>query len=378
MSKHIRPGSLAGAVLVSVLLSFGACRKDAPIVQQPTEPTLVLPAQLYTYTLPPMPAHFSQVLLQIWESTPDNNPITDAGATLGRVLFYDRNLSVNRTISCGSCHHQDKGFADPVAASIGHNGGGTRRNASHLVNQAYSRRQFWDQRAANLETQVLMPIQDAVEMGMTLPEVRARLLGIDHYRPLFTEAFGNDSITDVRISRALAQFVRSLASYRTRYDAGEANGFVDFTPMELDGKALFYNGVTRCNQCHMTANFHNQEPRNNGLDAVYADNGRGEITGNSEDNGRFKVPSLRNTELTAPYMHDGRFNTLEEVVEHYNSGIQPHPNLDDRLTVESTIGGTPLQMNLTAYEKQALVAFLKTLTDVPLVNDVRYSDPFVY
>ncbi|MEO8066257.1 MAG: cytochrome c peroxidase [Flavobacteriales bacterium] len=377
MSNTSRPRSLVGPALVLVLLSVGACRKDAPIVEEPTEPTLVLPAQLYSYTLPPMPAHFSQVLLQIWESTPDNNPITDAGATLGRVLFYDHNLSANRTISCGSCHHQDKGFADPVAASIGHNGGGTRRNASHLVNQSYSRRQFWDQRAPNLEAQVLMPIQDAVEMGMTLPEVRTRLEGIEHYAPLFTEAFGNDSITDERVSRALAQFVRSIASYRTRYDAGEANGFADFTQPELDGKALFYNGVTKCNQCHMTANFHNQEPRNNGLDVEYTDNGRGEFTGNSEDNGKFKVPSLRNTELSAPYMHDGRFNTLEEVVEHYNGGIQAHPNLDDRLTVEGMIGGTPLQMGLTPYEKQALVAFLKTLTDVPLVTDVRFSDPFV-
>ena len=223
-----------------------------------------------------------------------------------------------------------------------------------------------------------MPIQDAVEMGMTLPEVTGRLQAIPHYHPLFTNAFGNDSITHEHISRALAQFVRSIASYRTRYDAGEANGFADFTPLELDGKALFYNGATKCNHCHMTANFHNREARNNGLDAVYTDNGLGEFTGDSDDNGRFKVPSLRNAERTAPYMHDGRFNTLEEVVEHYNSGVQAHPNLDDRLTVEGMTGGTPLQMGLTLYEKQALVAFLKTLTDVPLLMDPRFSDPFMH
>jgi len=324
-----------------------------------------------------MPAHFDNILLQIWESTPDDNPVTDAGATLGRVLFYDRNLSANRTTSCGSCHHQNRGFADPVAASVGHTGQPTRRNAMHLVNQFYSRQHFWDFRAPTLEAQVLMPIQDPVEMGMTLPEVRGRLYAIPHYRPLFTAAFGNDSITEDRIARSLAQFIRSIASYRTRYDAGEANGFADFTPMELDGKNLFYNGATKCNHCHMTANFHNRDSRHNGLDAVYADNGLGEFTGDPADNGKFKVPSLRNAELTAPYMHDGRFNTLEEVVEHYNSGVQPHPNLDDRLTVEGLVGGTPLQMGLTPYEKQALVAFLKTLTDVPLVNDPRFADPFV-
>jgi len=126
----------------------------------------------------------------------------------------------------------------------------------------------------------------------------------------------------------------------------------------------------------MTANFNNQDARNTGLDMEYTDNGRGEATGNSGDQGKFKIPSLRNVALTAPYMHDGRFNTLEEVVEHYNSGVQQHPNLDDRLTVDGTIGGEPLQMDLSANDKQALVAFLRTLTDEPLIADPRFSDPF--
>ena len=211
----------------------------------------------------------------------------------------------------------------------------------HLVNQMYSRRQFWDLRAETLEAQVLMPIQDSIEMGMTLNGAMGRVQERPYYRALFNAAFGDDSITPDRVSRALAQFVRSIVSYRTRYDVGMQSGFADFN-------------------------------------ADYADNGSGEITGNGEDNGKFKVPSLRNVAISGPFMHDGRFNTLEEVVEHYNSGIRAHPDLDDRLTVEGVIGGTPLQMQLSAYDKQALVAFLGTLTDEPLVHDPRFSDPFTH
>ncbi|MCC7501502.1 MAG: cytochrome-c peroxidase, partial [Flavobacteriales bacterium] len=184
-------------------------------------------------------------------------------------------------------------------------------------------------------------------------------------------------ITSERISLALAQFVRSIVSYRTRYDEGEANSFADYTPLELSGKALFFSQETRCNQCHMTANFFTPGSMNNALDLEYVDNGVGERTGDPADNGKFKVPSLRNVEVTGPYMHDGRFGTLEEVVEHYNSGLKPHAFIDDRLTTDMTIGGTPYQLALTTYEKQALVAFLKTLTDEPLLVDPRVADPFV-
>ncbi|HQV74712.1 MAG TPA: cytochrome c peroxidase, partial [Flavobacteriales bacterium] len=361
---------------IALLIGSAGCRKDEQNV--PTTGTRMpyLPATGYSYALPVMPAHFSAQLQQTAASTMAGNPITDAGATLGRVLFYERGLSASRTISCGSCHHQEQGFSDASVRSTGHTGLRTRRNSMHLVNQFYSRRQFWDLRATTLEAQVLMPIQDAVEMGLTLDEATDRLRALPYYPALFTEAFGDDSITADRMALALAQFVRSIVSYRTRYDEGEANGFVDFTPLEVDGKNLFYNGATRCNQCHMTANFNNQDARNTGLDMEYTDNGRGEATGNSGDQGKFKIPSLRNVALTAPYMHDGRFNTLEEVVEHYNSGVQQHPNLDDRLTVDGTIGGEPLQMDLSANDKQALVAFLRTLTDEPLIADPRFSDPF--
>lgn len=368
--------TLLAAALAGAVLGFAGCGKEPSLDFGGELETPVLPATPYTYTLPVLPAHLNSTLLQFWESTPDDNPITDAGATLGRVLFHDRALSANFTTSCSSCHVQEHGFADPQATSLGHTGDRTRRNASHLVNQFFTRRQFWDERAPNLEAQVLMPVQDPVEMGMSLQTLGMRLGTLSYYPPLFEAAFGDPDITSDRVSRALAQFVRSMASYRTRYDEGEANGFTDFTPLELAGKDLFFSGQARCNHCHMTANFHNLEARNNGLDASFADNGLGDFTGDPEDNGKFKVPSLRNVELTAPYMHDGRFHTLEEVIEHYNSGVQQSPTLDDRLTVELMTGGTPAQLGLTPYQKQALVAFLKTLTDVPLVTDERFSDPF--
>lgn len=365
------------AAVMILTVGFMACRKDASIFPEEKEGAgPLLPEVPYAYGVPSLPDHFNSILLAFWESTPDDNPITDAGATLGRVLFYDRDLSVDSTVRCASCHKQASGFADPMASSKGHAGGSTRRNASHLVNQFFVREQFWDKRANSLEEQVLMPIQDQVEMGMTLDALMTRLRTRAYYPVLFEHAFGDDNITSERVARALAQFVRSMASYRTRYDQGEADGFAGFSSLEQDGKALFFNGQTRCNHCHMTANFFNRDARNNGLDEVYVDNGLGEITEDAADNGKFKVPSLRNVALTAPYMHDGRFATLEEVVEHYNSGVRQHPNLDDRLTVDGHTGGVPVQLGLSEYDKQALVAFMKTLTDVPLITDERFADPF--
>lgn len=365
---------LCGPVLWALMV---ACDKEAtgPVELHLEAP--VLPTPGYDYTSEVLPAWFDTPALNAFESTPEWNPVTDAGAALGRVLFYDRNLSANFSTRCASCHQQEHGFADPRANSRGFGGGITRRNAPHLVNHRYVRRQFWDERASTLEQQVLMPIQDPIEMGMSLDQVIERLRVLDHYPPLFAAAFGNDSITADRIARALAQFVRSLRSSSTRYDQGETDGFTSFTAEELEGKDLFFNSATRCNQCHMTANFFSPSAFNNGLDAPpLADIGLAEVTGDPEDEGKFKVPSLRNVARTAPYMHDGRFATLEEVVEHYNSGIAPHPTLDDRLTSDGVVGGTPYMLGLSPAQRHALVAFLKTLTDENMMNDVRYSDPF--
>ena len=248
-----------------------------------------------------------------------------------------------------------------------------------------------------------MPIQDAVEMGMTLDDLVAKLTALEYYPDLFLDAFGNAGITSDRISRALAQFVRSILSFETKYDAGLAQSgnmfanFPNFTAEENLGKSIF-NGSFRiepggnCAVCHMNndgdpinpnANLRNQalfmmvsSPRNNGIDpdANVDDIGIGGANNTTMAIGAFKAPSLRNIELTAPYMHDGRLETLEDVVEHYSTGVLDHPQLSSPALVNDD--GTPVHLNLTQAEKEALVAFLKTLTDDNLINDEKYSDPF--
>jgi len=249
----------------------------------------------------------------------------------------------------------------------------------------YLRRHFfWDERANTLEDQVLQPIQNSVEMGMTLSALTNRLAAEPFYTNLFAAAFGSPEITSDRISRALAQFVRSIVSTRSKYDAGVANGFANFTAQENLGRQIFLGqvGNATCAACHGTDNFvPGPNINNNGLEYPYVDKGLGGITGLAQDEGLFKVPSLRNIELTAPYMHDGRFATLEEVVEFYNSGVVNNANLSPPLRVPTPPGaplGPPRRLNLTADQKSALIAFLKTLTDPNLAIDSKLSDPFNY
>ena len=244
---------------------------------------------------------------------------------------------------------------------------------------------FWDERAATLEDQVLQPIQDPVEMGLTLDELVQKLETTEYYPPLFEDAFGTEEINTDRISKALAQFVRSMVSYQSKYDIGRAGTFPgppgmqpfsNFTDSENLGKAIFFDPERgNCAVCHRTDAFIAPEPRNNGLDLVYEDKGVGQVTGTANQNGLFKVPSLRNIELTFPYMHDGQFESLEEVIEHYNDGVQAHPNLSPQLR-EAGPMSPPRKLNLTTEEKVALVDFLKTLTDYPFITDERWSDPF--
>lgn len=367
--------------LFALLIFIVQCKKDPDLTPVPVAHNgLILPEQPYDYVgdIQGIPQNMLFSPLNFLNAEPSANPTTNWGATLGRVLFYDVALSANQTVSCSSCHHQENAFADTGAFSTGFAGGHTNRSSMAIVNLRFSRTFFWDLRANGLESQVIMPIENALEMGMDTTLLVSRVVSQAYYPPLFEKAFGTRVVTEQRIRFALAQFIRSLVSYRSKYDYGIADNFINFSQEEIDGKDYFFSGTFACNHCHSTQNFYERDARNNGLESVFTDSGQAAITGDPNDLGKFRVPTLRNIAVTPPYMHDGRFRTLEEVIEHYNSGVQSSATLDDRLTTNLTIGGPPLQMNMTAYEKQALIAFLKTLTDHSFINDIKFSDPFVH
>lgn len=358
-----------------------------------TDPTcLDLPATPYDYANPTLPAHFRNPTFANWDNTPLDNPTTDAGATLGRVLFHDKHLSKNDTVACASCHRQEFAFSDPVPFSTGFEGGLTGRNSMSIVEARFYKpnRFFWDHRANSLEQQALMPIQNAVEMGLTLAELVAKVGALPYYGPLFTSAFGDPTVTADRLAKAIAQFDRSILSYRSKYDVGMALvtsndvDFPNFTAQENLGKRIFLDGTNQCRKCHMKSGtstdpnyaiFTQDTPTNNGLDAGLDndDDGIGGATGNTAENGVFKAPTLRNIMVTAPYMHDGRFATMDEVLDFYASGIQPHPNLNRILTLGD---GSPRRIVFTPEQRQALVAFFHTLTDEELLADPKFADPF--
>ena len=341
---------------------------------------LLLPGVPFNYAAPALPASFSVQPIVGQDNMPATNLTTDTGAQLGRVLFYDKRLSTNQSISCSSCHQQSHGFSDGRQFSVGFNGGLTGRNSMGLSNARWYQRRsfFWDERATNLEAQVLQPIQNAVEMGMDLTTLTNRLAAEPYYTNLFASTFGSPGITADRISKSLAQFVRSIVSTQSKYDQGVTNNFANFTQQENQGRQIF-NGQGGCAACHGTDNFvPGPALNNNGLEFPYVDLGVGGITGNPADNGKFKVPSLRYIELTAPNKHDGRFTNLEQVVDFYNAGVVDNPNLSPPLRNPPPGPPTPRRLNLTQQQKDALVAFLRTLTDPNLATEVKYSDPFNY
>lgn len=385
-----KPKTITTIFFLSVLF-FIACTKnsDSGVTATPVDPVslvLNLPVSPFNYANPVLPAYITAPPIQAQINTPANNQITDNGATLGRVLFYDKNLSINNSVSCASCHKQANAFTDTDVKSKGFNGGLTGRHSMPLINAKYypNGRFFWDQRAATLEEQVLTPIQDAVEMGMTLPQLETKLRSLPYYSSLFTKAFGDATINSNRISLALSQFVRSIVSFQSKYDAGRATFpvnpapapnavFPNFTVAENRGKEIFLSPQNACAACHGSETFTAPQEKNNGLDLTTTDRGFGLVLNNTNLDATFKVGSLRNVELTAPYMHDGRFTTLEQVVEHYSTGVKDHPNLSPQLRLP---GGQPRLLNLTPQDKAALVAFLKALTDVSVTTDVKFSNPF--
>jgi cytochrome c peroxidase len=371
---------LAPAVLrVDVILADVSGRRTVlrwPIVvfarglPVPTLPDSLLP---YSDARVATPRHFlADVTGSAFseDNSPPRNRVTDAGATLGRVLFYDPRLSVNDQIACAFCHQQQFGFADTARFSRGIGGVLTRRHTMALANARYyhSGRFFRDERAATLEDQVLQPIADKTEMGLPLDAMVAKVRATPYYGPLFAAAFGSPEITRERVALALAQFVRALVSNRARLDSlfpgGGPVNLAMLTQDEREGRELF-NGSAGCSRCHRTNALELDRPDNIGLDVAPSDTGAGQ--------GRFKTAALRNVAIRPPYMHDARFRTLEEVVAFYDSGIKADPNLDLRLRAPD---GTPARLHLTATQRAAIVAYLGIFTDEAFLHDERFADPF--
>lgn len=344
-------------IWIFFLIGLASCR-DEEVIRGPIQP----------FSLE-WPAHFPPPPLRA------DNPLTVQGVALGKKLFFDPILSSDLTQSCGSCHRQPDGFTDRKnALSRGVLGQLGTRNSMPLFNLLlHNNGFFWDGRSVKLREQALVPIQDHLEMNDNLPNVVSKLNDVRTYRLMFDAAFGDKEITPERIGLALEQYMYSLVSGDSKFDRVQ-RGLDTFSISEKKGQILFNtefnpaSGITGadCFHCHGDINFTNNEYLNNGLDSIFTDKGRALVTGRANDEGKFKVPSLRNVEVTGPYMHDGRFKTLEEVVEHYNSGIRFSSTLDPNIhTIRQGL-------QLTASEKRDLINFMKTLTDQTYLNNPKY------
>lgn len=345
-----------------VFLLMVSCKHDPVIsvkakeVKKPTPYNLELPKGF-----PPM-------------DIPEDNPLTVEGVELGRKLFYDERLSGDNTQSCSSCHMPEYSYADSNDFSLGIDGLKGKRSAMAIVNVGYNMASFWDGRAKTLEDQALLPVVDPLEMNATWPDVLEKLNADQEYRDMFKIAFNIDVIDSLDVAKAIAQFERTMVSGNSKFDK-YVNGELLLEPDESRGFQLFNGEGGDCRHCHGTALFMGFEMVNNGLDQTTTDNGYGDVTGNPLDMGKFRPPTLRNITLTGPYMHDGRFETLEEVIEFYNSGVhQDSPNLSiDMKKVNRTDNGGSL--NLTSQQKADLLAFLKTLTDEEFLMNKNFQDP---
>ena len=340
-------------LVLSVFLFQNCSKKDAGSIDTGQQATVLnLPQTPYNYSDIPFPAHITAALAAN-DNTPVNNVITNDGATLGRVLFYDMNLSFNRTINCGSCHKQEQGFTDEARLSKGFEGGLTTRNSMSLLNVRFYRsgKMFWDERAGTLEEQVLQPVQNHIEMGMSVDSVLARLNRLTYYPPLFTSAFGSADIDTEKIARALSQFIRSIVTYQARYDRVK-QGLEVFTAAEREGEQLFLNatgpggpGAPTCATCHTPPIFLNSD----GPPFTLPDN---EDLGILNE-GRFKAGSLRNITATNNLFHNGSISNVETML---NSQIPAH--------------------GVAPPDRAKILAFLQTLTDNTVTTDIRFSSPF--
>tara|TARA_B100002052_G_scaffold109035_3_gene100555 strand:- start:7279 stop:8397 length:1119 start_codon:yes stop_codon:yes gene_type:complete len=289
---------------------------------------------------------------------PNNNQMTQEGVALGEKLFKDPILSGDGTLSCHDCHQQQFAFSDAQQFSIGINGTNGNRNASSLTNVGWNNRLNWDGSAFSLEEQAFEPINNPLEMNNTWTNVENVLNSHNEYPTLFKQAFNIDYIDSIHVVMAISQFERTLISVNSKFDK-YLRGEVQLTTSELNGYAIFNSEKGDCFHCHGTQMFIDNSFHNNGLDTEpFSDLGLGKITGKLSDNGKFKTPTLRNIEFSAPYMHDGRFSSLEEVIEHYNTGGN-YSSTVDPLMKKLGVG-----LQLTNQDKEDLIAFLKTLSDI--------------
>ncbi len=358
------------SLLVSILVL--SCQKDENPV--PVESDLTsIPYNPISYT-PQIPSTFPGMV------QPEDNKMTVDGIELGRKLFYDPILSVDSTLSCSSCHNQSANFTDNLDFSFGVNQARTLRSSMSLVDIGYHQDGlFWDGRSATIEELSLLPIIDPLEMQNTWEKVESDLRSHPKYPADFRKAFGITQRADINrdlATKAIAQFLRSMVSSGNAKFDRFFRGEIGMTEQEIDGYLMFFDlrpgelPDAECGHCHAAPLFTTNEFFNNGITESpdfngFPDKGRGAITGDPTDNGKFKVPSLRNIVLSPPYMHDGRFQTLEEVIDHYNSGGKFSPNKHPLIA--------PLGMN--EYQKEAILAFLHTLTDTTFLQNPAYSDP---
>jgi len=300
---------------------------------------------------------------------PNDNPLTTEGVALGRKLFYDPILSNDSTQSCASCHQQEYAFSDPRQFSIGIDGISGSRNASAIVNPGWLPSSFWDGRVITLEEQAEEPVSSPIEMHEDWADAVAKLQNHSTYPADFKAAFSEGKITKKLVTMAIAQFERTLISDKSKFDL-YLDGSYNLTSLEAAGFNLFFTENGECFHCHGQPLFTDNDFHNNGLDAIVTDIGYEDVTGKNTDRGKFRTPTLRNIEFSAPYMHDGRFNTLEEVIDFYSDSVKVSSTLDPLM-----VHGTN-SFNWTGLEKQQLLAFLKTLSDTSFINNPDFKNPW--
>lgn len=339
--------SVSLLLFIFVLILLNACKVDTEIVEEKND------IPLFSY-----PDYFPEPHYAFL-----NNSLTPDGFKLGKKLFYDNILSSDNSINCGSCHAPVHAFADHNSKfSKGVNGQFGTRNSPSLANLAWHPNFMWDGGINHIEVMPVAPITNPIEHNETMENVVQKLAHSSEYPQLFEKAFGSSEITSQRILLAFAQFMGALVSSNSKYDEVR-QGKNSFTSEEFAGYQLF---KTHCNACHKEPLFTDFSFKNNGLALTYSDEGRYLITQNPFDLAKFKVPSLRNVELTNPYMHDGRINQLKDVISFYSGNIKAHANLDSSLPING--------FNFSDTEQNQIIAFLKTLTDYQYISNPKFAE----